>query len=141
MLYLQFIQTIRNWIVHATNVRNLKKNPSLALRQAEESPVLVLKGNEPNALIVHLDKTLIDAEQSVRPSLAASLFKDGTLVRPSLAASLFKDGTLSLGAASRLSDMTLQGFLLFLAELGIDVVKPDETTGHEVKDLDRWLAS
>jgi len=112
--------------VHATNVRNLKKNPSLALRQAEESPVLVLKGNEPNALIVHLDKTLVDAERSVRPSLAASLFKDGTL---------------SLGAASRLSDMPLQGFLLLLAELGIDVVKPDETTGHEVKDLDRWLAS
>lgn len=112
--------------MHATNVRNLKKNPSLALRQAEESPVLVLKGNEPNAVIVHLDKTLFDAEQSVRPSLAASLFKDGTL---------------SLGAASRLSKLTLQEFLLFLAELGIDIVKPDETSGHEVKDLDRWLAS
>jgi len=112
--------------VHATNVRNLKKNPSLALRQAEESPVLVLKGNQPNALIVHLEKTLAETEQSVRPSLAASLFKDGTL---------------SLGAASRLSDMTLQGFLTFLAELGIDIVSPDETTGHEVKELDRWLAS
>jgi len=112
--------------MHATNVRNLKKNPSLVLRQAEESPVLVLKGNEPNAVIVHLDKTLADAEQSVRPSLAASLFKDGTL---------------SLGAAGRLSNMTLQGFLSFLAELGIEVVRPDETTDHEVKDLDRWLAS
>ncbi len=112
--------------MHATNVRNLKKNPSLALRQAEESPVLVLKGNQPNALIVHLAKTLAETEQSVRPSLAASLFKDGTL---------------SLGAASRLSDMTLQGFLTFLAELGIDIVSPDETTGHEVKELDRWLAS
>ncbi len=77
--------------MHTTNVRNLKKNPSLALRQAEESPVLVLKGNEPNAVIVHLDKTLVDAEQSVRPSMAASLFKDGTL---------------SLGAASRLSGMS-----------------------------------
>ncbi len=65
--------------MHATNVRNLKKNPSLALRQAEESPVLILKGNEPNDVIVHLDKSLIDAERSVRPSLAASLFKDGTL--------------------------------------------------------------
>ena len=112
--------------MHATNVRNLKKNPSLVLRQAEESPVLVLKGNEPNAVIVHLDKSIADAEQSVRPSLAASLFKDGTL---------------SLGAASRLSNMTLQGFLSFLAELVIEVVRPDETTGHEVKDLDRWLAS
>ncbi len=29
--------------MYATNVRNLKKNPSLALRQAEESPVVVLK--------------------------------------------------------------------------------------------------
>ncbi len=123
---LAITQTVRNWVVHATNVRNLKKNPSLALRQAKESPVLILKGNEPNAVIVHLEKTVIDAEQSVRPSLAASLFKDGTL---------------SLGAARRLSDLTLQGFLLFLAELGIDVVKPDETTGHEVENLDRWLAS
>jgi len=112
--------------VHATNVRNLKKNPSLALRQAEESPVLILKGNEPNAVIVHLDKTVIDAEKSIRPSLAASLFKDGTL---------------SLGAASRLSALTLQEFLWFLAELGIDVVSPDETTGHEVENLDQWLAS
>ena len=54
--------------MHATNVRNLKKNPSLALRQAEESPVLILKGNEPNAIIVHLDKSLVDAERSVRPT-------------------------------------------------------------------------
>jgi len=123
---LAITQTDWNWIVHATNVRNLKKNPSLALRQAEKSPVLILKGNEPNAVIVHLDKTVIDAEQSIRPSLAASLFKDGTL---------------SLGAASRLSDLALQEFLWFLAELGIDVVNPDETTGHEVENLDRWLAS
>jgi len=121
-----FTRTNWNQIVYATNVRNLKKNPSQALRQAEESPVLVLKGNQPNAVIVHLDKSLIDAEQSVRPSLAASLFKDGTL---------------SLGAASRLSEMSLQAFLVFLGELGIDVVRPDETSSHEVEDLDRWLAS
>jgi len=123
---LAVVQTTRNRIVYATNVRNLKKNPSLALRQAEESPVLVLKGNEPNAVIIHLDKTLLDAEHSVRPSLAASLFKDGTL---------------SLGAAGRLSEMAMQEFLTLLSELGIDVVRPDETTGHEISDLDRWLAS
>jgi len=60
-------------------VQNLKNNPFPALRQAEESPVLVLKGDEPNALIVHLDKSLTEGEASVRPALAASLFKDGTL--------------------------------------------------------------
>ena len=112
--------------MHATNVRNLKKNPSLALRQAEESPVLVLKGDEPNALIVHLDKSLTEAEQSVRPALAATLFKDGTL---------------SLGGATRLSGMAQQVFLQYLGELGIDVVRIDETTEHETGNLDRWLAS
>jgi hypothetical protein len=112
--------------MHATNVRNLKKNPSLALRQAEESPVLVLKGDEPNALIVHLDRSVAEGEQSVRPALAAALFKDGTL---------------SLGGAVRVSGMVTQVFLRYLSELGIDVVRCDETTGHEVADLDRWLAS
>lgn len=112
--------------MHATNVRNLKKNPSLALRQAEDSPVLVLKGNEPNALIVHLDKSLTEGEASVRPALAASLFKDGTL---------------SLGGAARLSGMPMQAFLQYLGELGIEVTGADETTQHETRDLSRWLAS
>ena len=112
--------------MHTTNVRNLKKNPSLALRQAEESPVLVLKGDEPNALIVHLDKFLFDAEQSVRPALAASLFKDGTL---------------SLGGAVRLSGMPMSSFLQFLGELGIEIVGSDETTDREQTDISAWLAS
>ena len=112
--------------MYATNVRNLKKNPSLALRQAEESPVLVLKGDEPNALIVHLDKSVTDGEQTIKPVLAATLFKDGTL---------------SLGGATRLSGMTMQVFIQYLAELGIDVVRPDETTDSEVNELSQWLAS
>lgn len=112
--------------MHATNIRNLKKNPSLALRQAEESPVLVLKGDGPNALIVHLHKSVVEGEQSVRPALAATLFKDGTL---------------SLGGAVRLSGMVTQAFLQYLVELGIDVVGCDETTRHEAADLDRRLAS
>jgi len=112
--------------MHATNVRNLKKNPSLALRQAEESPVLVLKGDEPNALIVHLDKSLTETDQSIKPALAAALFKDGVL---------------SLGAATRVSGVPLQDFLSHLGELGIDIVRPDETTEREVESLDRWLES
>ncbi len=111
--------------MHATNVRNLKKNPSLALRQAEESPVLVLKGDQPNALIIHLEESLLESEQSARPALAAALFKDGTL---------------SLGAAARFSGMPLQDFLQYLGELGIDVVRPDETTSLEEKDVSAWLA-
>jgi len=112
--------------MHATNVRNLKKNPSLALRQAEESPVLVLKGNEPNAVILHLDKSLIETERSLRPALAANLYKEGTL---------------SLGAAAKLSALPLTEFVRHLAELGIDIVQKDETTDREVKDLGPWLVS
>jgi len=111
--------------MHATNVRNLKKNPSLALRQAEESPVLVLKGDVPNALIVDLDDSVTAAEQSVKPALAAALFKDGTL---------------SLGGATRMSQMIMQDFLRYLADLGIDVVRADETTDREAGDLSQWLA-
>ena len=36
--------------MHATKVRELKKNPSRALRLAQEGPVLILKGNEPDAI-------------------------------------------------------------------------------------------
>ncbi|RTZ76343.1 MAG: prevent-host-death protein [Gammaproteobacteria bacterium] len=111
--------------MHATNVRNLKKNPSAALRHAEKEPVLVLKGDEPNALIVHLDASITEGEASVRPALAVALFREGVL---------------SLGAACRLSRMELPDFIRYLAELGIDVVRPDETTDREPSHLDPWLA-
>ncbi len=61
--------------MYATNVRNLKKNPSEALRQAEHAPVLVLKGNEPNAVILHLEGAFADSEAQLRPALAASLYQ------------------------------------------------------------------
>ncbi len=111
--------------MHATNVRNLKKNPSRALRLAEDAPVLVLKGDRPNALIVHLEDSLLETERAVRPALAAALFKEGTL---------------SLGAAARVAGLPLAAFVHHLAELGIDAVAPDETTPLEEKDLSPWLA-
>jgi len=112
--------------VFATNVRNLKKNPSLALRQAEQAPVLVLKGDEPNALIIHLDKSGMGKEQMFRPAIAATLYKDKTL---------------SLGAAARLSGLSLTQFVDHLAGLGIELVQMDETTEQEVRDIGTWLAS
>ena len=53
--------------MHTANVRELKKNPSRALRLAKEGPVLILKGNEPDAVLVHLAKSLKDTESGVRP--------------------------------------------------------------------------
>ena len=111
--------------MYATNVRNLKKNPSEALRQAEESPVLVLKGNTPNALIVHLD---------------TSLDKTKNMLNPALASSLFKDKVLSLGAAAKISGLCLSDFIDHLAELDIDIVTADQQTENEADTLKVWLS-
>jgi len=111
--------------MYATNVRNLKKNPSEALRQAEQSPVLVLKGNTPNALIMHLE---------------TSLDKTTNMLNPALASSLFKDKVVSLGAAAKISGLSLSDFIDHLAELDIDIVSADQQTQHESKTLDTWLS-
>ena len=112
--------------MHTTNVRELKKNPSLALRLAREGPVLIMKGNEPDALLVHLDKSLTETEAGVRPALAASLYRDGSA---------------SLGKAAKMSGLALSEFISHLGSLGIDIVRPDETTDHETGDVSAWLSS
>jgi predicted HTH domain antitoxin len=112
--------------MYATNVRNLKKNPSLALRQAIEEPVLILKGNEPDSVLMHLDKSLINTVESLRPALASVLFRDGVL---------------SLGAAAKVSGLHLSDFIQHLDELEIEIVKIDETTDKEAQDISAWLKS
>ena len=112
--------------MHTTNVRELKKNPSLALRLAREGPVLVLKGNDPDALLMHLDKSLTETEAGMRPALAASLYNGGTV---------------SLGKAARISGLSLGEFVAHLGSLGIEVVRRDETTDNETSDVSAWLSS
>lgn len=112
--------------MYATNVRELKKNPSLALRHSKESPVLILKGDQPDALLVHLDGTLSDAVESVRPAIAAGLYRDSLI---------------SLGKATKISGLSMSEFIQHLGDLGIDIVRHDETVKQEVKDVSQWLSS
>ena len=113
--------------MQATNVRALKKNPSQALRMARETgPVLILKGDEPDALLVHLGESLAAAESEIRPALAASLYREGYL---------------SLGRAARVSGLSLSDFVSHLGSLGIDVVRPDGTTRHERETSQDWRES
>jgi predicted HTH domain antitoxin len=111
--------------MYATNVRNLKRNPSEALRQAEQEPVLILKGNQPNALIVNLKSSLGDITEQLRPALAASLFKDRVM---------------SLGAAAEISGLSLSEFIDHLTQLDIDLVVADQQTAKELELLDSWLS-
>jgi len=111
--------------MYATNVRNLKRNPSESLRHAEEGPVLVMKGNHPNALIINLNKSLDETYKQLKPALAASLFKDRVL---------------SLGAATQLSGLSVSQFIDHLASLDIDLVVPDMQTSQEMEMLEQWLS-
>ncbi|MDP2100269.1 MAG: UPF0175 family protein [Gallionella sp.] len=111
--------------MYATNVRNLKRNPSEALRHAELEPVLILKGNQPNALLLNLKSSLGELGEQLKPALAASLFKDRVL---------------SLGAAAQISGLSLSEFIDHLTQLDIDLVVPDQQTPKELDVLDSWLS-
>ena len=78
--------------MHTTNVRELKKNPSRALR-------------------------------------------------PALAASLYGSGGVSLGKAARISGLSLSEFVDHLGNLGVEIVRRDETTDTEANNVSAWLAS
>ena len=57
------------------NVRQLKNNPSEALRNAAKAPVLVMKGDQPTALIVSFggDPAIGDPDNGVE---AGTAFED-----------------------------------------------------------------
>ena len=112
--------------MHATDLTELGRNPSAALRRAQDQPVLILGGgDEPAALLVHLDPSALDAER----------------VRPALAADVYKNGCVSLTLAAKISGLPLGDFIAHLGALGVEIVGPDETTEGEVSDASPWLSS
>lgn len=92
----------------SVNVRQLKNNPSEALRAARQNPVLVMNRNHPEALLVHLDDDSLLAEPGVRRALATALFREESL---------------SLGQAARLSGLPVAAFVQHVSRLGIPVVR------------------
>ena len=92
----------------AVNVRQLKNNPSEALREARKQPVVVLNRDQPEALLVHLDDEALLAEPGVRRALATSLYRDSSL---------------SLGQAARFAVLSVGEFMLHVSRLGIPVLR------------------
>ena len=110
--------------MHCVNVRQLKNNPSEALRNATEGPVLVLKGDNPDALILHLDLGSAPEDADVRLALGAALFESGSL---------------SLGRAARVASVSVGQMVSHLSRLGISIA--EEGGREELETLDEWLAS
>lgn len=113
--------------MHTVNVRQLKNNPSEALRQARKEMVLVMSGDHPSALLVHLEDSGLLEMPGVRVALAAALFKDGSL---------------ALARAAKVADMPLPEFMRHLSRSGIPVIQGSaKEVKKDVETLEAWLAS
>ena len=111
----------------AVNVRQLKSNPSEALREARKHPVVVLNRDQPEALIVHLDDESLLSEPGVRRALATALYRDESL---------------SLGQAARLSALPVAEFIQHVSRLGIPVVRGTPASVREdAKAIEEWRTS
>lgn len=108
----------------AVSVRELKNNPSAALRAARKDPVMVLKRHEPEAVLVHLRDDSLLSEPGLRQAMATSLFRDGSL---------------SLGLAARFSGLGVAGFIDHVSRLGIPVVAGTaETVRQDIETIEAW---
>lgn len=92
----------------AVNVRQLKNNPSEALREARKHPVVVMNRDQPEALLVHLDDEALLSQPGVRRALATALYRDESL---------------SLGQAARCAALPIAEFMQHVSRLGIPVVR------------------
>jgi antitoxin (DNA-binding transcriptional repressor) of toxin-antitoxin stability system len=108
----------------AINIRQLKNNPSEALRAARESPVIVMNRDEPEALIVHLDDETILAEKGVRQALATALYREGSV---------------SLGQAAGIAAMGIAEFMAHASRLSIPVIRGGRRDVEaEARAIEAW---
>ena len=125
-MFLHTVTTCKT-AMHTVNVRQLKNNPSEALRKAQKEMVLVMNGDHPSAVLVHLE----DSGMLEMPG-----------VRLALATALFKDGSLSLARAAKLADTPLPEFMQHLSRSGIAVIQGSaKEVKKDVETLEAWLAS
>ncbi len=108
----------------AFSVRELRNNPSAALRAAREHPVMVFNRHRPEALLVHLDDGSLLAEPGIRRALATALYRDRSL---------------SLGEAVRFSGLSIAEFIQQVSRLGIPVVGgTSDTVREDAEAIVEW---
>ena len=111
--------------MRAVNIRELKNNPSEALRSAREDDlVVVMNRDQPQALLVDLSRLKL-------PDLPG--------VKVALAVALFAQGNVSLGYAARIAGKSLSEMMDMLTHMGVPIVKvsgPD--VEHDFAALDAW---
>ena len=110
----------------AVNVRQLKNNPSDALRMARKQPVVVMNRDQPEAVLFHLDDEGLLGEPGVRFALATALYKSESL---------------SIGRAAKVAAMPLEAFMVEMGRAGIPVVRGNaKTLREELRSVKAWRA-
>jgi predicted HTH domain antitoxin len=110
------------------NVRQLKTNPSTALRDARTEMVVVMNRDKPDAVMIGFEQ--LDG------------LADFAHVRQAMAVSLFKDRLISLAGAAKLSGESVAVMLTRLARLGVPVADYDaQTLASEVRLGADWLTT
>jgi predicted HTH domain antitoxin len=114
--------------MHAVNIRELKNNPSAALRYArDDDVVVVMNRDEPQALLVDIGRLGL-------PDIAG--------VKTALAVALFKQGNVSLGYAARVAGKSIAEMMALLASMGIPAVTVSVAdAGHDLGALEKWKQS
>ena len=109
----------------AVSVRELKNNPSAALRTAREQPVMVLNRHRPEAVLVHLGDDSLLSEPGVRKAIATALFRERSL---------------SLGLAARFSGVGIAEFIEHVSRLGLPVVAgTPKAVRDDADSVEAWL--
>lgn len=112
--------------VKTVNVRQLKNNPSEALRMARKQPVVVMNRDQPEAVLFHLDDEGLLGEPGVRLALATTLYKSESL---------------SIGRAAKVAGMPLEAFMVEMGRAGIPVVRGNaKTLRDDLKNIKAWRA-
>jgi predicted HTH domain antitoxin len=125
-VYHRNVPTAKENIMQTISVRQLKSNPSTALRDARTDMVVVMNRDKPDAVMIGFEQ--LDG------------LADFAHVRQAMAVSLFKDRLISVAGAAKMANETLGAMLTRLARLGVPVADYDTTTlSDEVAQGANWL--
>lgn len=107
------------------NVRQLKNNPSEALRMARAAPVVVMNRDQPEALLVHLNDEGLLGEPGVRLALATALYKSESV---------------SIGRGAKIAGVAPAEFMQHVSREGIAVIRGTaKTVRTDIANLEAWL--
>ena len=106
----------------AYNIGDLKNNPSSAIKDAKDGPVLILNREHPEAVIFSLD--FVDKKLNLNRSLAMKLYKDSAV---------------SLGKAAKISGLSYSDFITLLGNHGIPIIQYGiEEVKKDLETLNKW---